>query len=157
MAAAGHRLLTPVPGLHRRGLVFGLFDVRGARLVAASIHLDLTGEARRRHAEEIVQELSRVRDEFGAPVVVAGDVNEEPGGPAWGVFATRFRDAGAVAPYGREPTFSTARPARRIDGVFADLDVTVLRCGVPDDPDLLADYPAASDHRPVLAELRVPT
>lgn len=156
VAAAGHRLLTPAPGLHRRGLVFGLFDVCGTRLVAASIHLDLAGEARRRHAEEIVEELDRVRAELGAPVVVAGDVNERPGGPAWDVFATRFQDAGAVAPHGLAHTFSTARPGHRIDGVFADPEMTVLRCGVPDDPALLADYPAASDHRPVLAELRVP-
>lgn len=149
----GHRLLAPVPGLHRRGLVFGLFDIRGARLVTAGIHLDLVGEARRRHAEEIVEELDRVRGELGAPVVVAGDVNEQPGDPAWEILATRFQDAGAVAPHGRAHTFSTTRPTRRIDGVFADPEVTVLRCGVPDDPELLADYPAASDHRPVLAEL----
>lgn len=150
----GHRLLTPVRGLHRRGLVFGLFDIRGARLVAAGIHLDLVGAARRRHAEEIVAELDRVRAELGAPVVVAGDVNEQPGEPAWEILAARFQDAGAVAPHGRPHTFSTTRPTRRIDGVFADPEITVLRCGVPDDPELLAAYPAASDHRPVLAELR---
>lgn len=150
-----HRLLSPVPGLHRRGLVLGVFDVHGARLIAASVHLDLTGEARRRHAEEIVEELDRARAELGAPVVVAGDINEQAGGAAWDVLAGRFQDACAVAPYGQELTFSAVRPSRRIDGVFADPEITVLRCGVPDDPELLADYPAATDHRPVLAELRV--
>lgn len=150
-----HRLLSPVPGLHRRGLVFGVFDVDGARLIAAGVHLDLVGEARRRHAEEIVEELDRARAGFGAPVVVAGDINEQAGGAAWDVLAARFQDAGAVAPYGQEHTFSAIRPTRRIDGVFADPEITVLRCGVPDDPELLAAYPAATDHRPVLAELRV--
>lgn len=151
----GHRLLTPVPGLHRRGLVFGLFEVRGARFVAAGVHLDLEEEGRRRHAGEIVAELDRLGDVLGAPVVVAGDVNDQPGGPAWDALAERFQDAGAVAPYGLEHTFTAVRPTRRIDGVFADPAVGVLRCGVPDEADLLAGYPAASDHRPVLAELRI--
>ncbi|GAA4625505.1 endonuclease/exonuclease/phosphatase family protein [Actinoallomurus vinaceus] len=150
-----HRLLSPVPGLHRRGLALGLFEIRGVRLLAASVHLDLATEPRRRHAEEVADELDRVRAETGAPVVVAGDINEQPGGPAWDLLAGRFQDAGATAPYGLPETYSAANPSRRIDGVFADEGIEVLRCGVPDDPDLLADYPAATDHRPVLAELRL--
>jgi endonuclease/exonuclease/phosphatase family metal-dependent hydrolase len=150
-----HRLLSPVPGMHRRGLALGLFDVRGVRLIAASVHLDLAAGPRRRHAEEIAEELDRARAETGAPVVVAGDINEQPGGAAWDFLAERFQDAGATAPYGLRETFSTANPTRRIDGVFADEGIEVLRCGVPDDAHLLADYPAATDHRPVLAELRV--
>ena len=39
--------------------------------------------------------------------------------------------------------------------MFADPGIEVVGCGVPDDPELLADYPYATDHRPVLAELRV--
>ncbi|MFL6054609.1 MAG: endonuclease/exonuclease/phosphatase family protein [Actinoallomurus sp.] len=150
-----HRLLSPVPDMHRRGLILGLFDVRGVRLIAAGVHLDLAAEPRRRHAEEITEELDRARAETGAPVVVAGDINEEPGGATWDFLAERFQDAGAAAPYGLSETFSTADPTRRIDGVFADTGIEVIRCGVPDDPDLLADYPAATDHRPVLAELRL--
>jgi endonuclease/exonuclease/phosphatase family metal-dependent hydrolase len=150
-----HRLLTPVRGLHRRGMVLGVFEVGGARIVAASVHLDLLGEPRLRHAEEIVAELEQVRERFDAPVVVAGDLNEEPGGPAWDLLAKRFQDGFAVAPAGEGATYSASRPGKRIDGVFADTRIEVLRCGVPDEPELLADYPAASDHRPLLAELRI--
>lgn len=150
-----HRLLVPVPGLHRRGLVFGLFEVGQARFVAASIHLDLLDGPRLRHAEEIVTELDRVRERLEAPVVVAGDINEEPGGPAWDYLASRFQDGFAVAPAGQGATYSSTEPLTRIDGVFADHGIEVLGCGVPDEPELLADYPDATDHRPVLAELRV--
>ncbi|GAA4500202.1 endonuclease/exonuclease/phosphatase family protein [Actinoallomurus oryzae] len=150
-----HRLLTPVPGLHRRGLVFGLFEVGGARFVAASVHLDLADGPRLRHAEEIVTELARIRERFGAPVVLAGDVNEEPGGAAWEHLASRFQDGFATAPWGEGATYSSREPRTRIDGVFADPEVEVLSCGVPDEPELLADYPMATDHRPVVAELRV--
>jgi endonuclease/exonuclease/phosphatase family metal-dependent hydrolase len=150
-----HRLLTPVPGLHRRGLVFGLFEVGGARFVAASVHLDLADGPRLRHAEEIVRELDRVRERFGAPVVLAGDVNEEPGGEAWDYLAARFQDGFASAPRGEGATYSSRAPRTRIDGVFADDAIEVVSCGVPDEPELLADYPDATDHRPLLAELRV--
>jgi endonuclease/exonuclease/phosphatase family metal-dependent hydrolase len=150
-----HHLLSPVRGMHRRGLALGLLDIGGARLVAASVHLDLAAGPRRRHAAEIVAELDRVHERFGAPVVVAGDMNEQPGGGAWDLLAERFQDAYAVAPRGAGLTFSAARPRIRIDGVFAGPGIEVLGCGVPDDPELLADYPSATDHLPVLAELRV--
>lgn len=155
-AAVLHReyhLLSPVPGMHRRGLAVGVFEVGGARLVVACVHLDLADGPRRRHAAEIVALLER---RFTAPVVVAGDVNEEPGGATWAYLCGRLQDAWAVAPSGEELTYSAAEPVRRIDGVFADPRIEVVGCGVPDAPELLADYPAASDHRPVLAELRIP-
>ncbi len=158
-AAVVHReyhSLTPVPGLHRRGLALCVLDVRGVRLTAASVHLDLHPGPRRRHAGEIADDLERVREEYGAPIVLAGDVNEEPGGPTWDLFAGLFQDAYAVAPSGQELTFSARAPRARIDGVFAGDGIEVVGCGVPDDPELLADYPLASDHRPLLAELRVP-
>ncbi|MGH3373695.1 MAG: endonuclease/exonuclease/phosphatase family protein [Actinoallomurus sp.] len=150
-----HRLLVPVPGMHRRGLALGLFEVGRARLVAASVHLDLAKGPRLRHAEEIVTELERVRERFRAPIVVAGDINEEPGGPTWSFLASRFQDGFVVAPAGQGATYSSTEPLTRIDGVFADAGIEVLSCGVPDEPELLADYPDATDHRPVLAELRV--
>jgi endonuclease/exonuclease/phosphatase family metal-dependent hydrolase len=151
----GHHLLSPVPGMHRRGLVLGLFEVDGARLVAASVHLDLADGPRLRHAEEIVTELERVRERFRAPVVIAGDINEEPGGATWDFLSERFQDGFAAAPAGQGATYGSAVPLTRIDGVFADPGIEVLGCGVPDEPQLLADYPNATDHRPVLAELRV--
>jgi endonuclease/exonuclease/phosphatase family metal-dependent hydrolase len=150
-----HHLLSRVPGRHRRGLVLGVFDVAGARLIAACVHLDLVDGPRLRHAAEIVELLDRVRRRFAAPVVVAGDVNEEPGGATWEYLCERFQDAWAVAPSGEALTYSAAEPGKRIDGVFADQRIEVVGCGVPDAPELLAAYPAASDHRPVLAELRV--
>jgi endonuclease/exonuclease/phosphatase family metal-dependent hydrolase len=150
-----HHLLAREPGLHRRGLALAVLEIGGARLIAASVHLDLASAPRLRHVEELVARLERVHAEFRAPVVVAGDVNEEPGGAAWGLLAGHFRDAYAAAPHGQAMTFSSSRPRRRIDGVFAGPGIEVVRCGVPDDPELLADYPRATDHRPVLAELRL--
>nr|WP_083733483.1 endonuclease/exonuclease/phosphatase family protein [Actinomadura sp. CNU-125] len=149
-------LLGPEPDLHRRGLAVAVLEIGGARFVAASTHLDLAAEPRRRHVREILDLLDRARERYGAPVVLAGDVNEEPGGPAWSLLAGRLRDGHAVAPAGEAATFSARNPRRRIDGVFADPDVDVVGCGVPGDEIApTADYAAATDHRPVMAELRL--
>ncbi|GLW63035.1 hypothetical protein Arub01_12790 [Actinomadura rubrobrunea] len=151
-----HHLLSRVPGLHRRGLAVAVLELEsGGRLIAASTHLDLVDEPRRAHTGEVLALLERARRRYGAPVVLAGDVNEEPGGASWTLLAEAFQDAYAVAPKGEEFTFSARAPRRRIDGVFADPGVEVVSCGVPDDPAAAADYAAATDHRPVLAELRL--
>jgi endonuclease/exonuclease/phosphatase family metal-dependent hydrolase len=150
-----HRLLSPVPGLHRRGLAMAVVEAGGTRLIAATVHLDLVAGPRLRHAAEIMASLDRARRRFGVPVVVSGDINEQPGGTTWDLFAERFQDAYAVAPRGGRATYSAADPRIRIDGIFVDREIEVLGCGVPEDPELLADYPRASDHRPLLAELRV--
>ncbi|GLZ10482.1 hypothetical protein Acsp04_07170 [Actinomadura sp. NBRC 104425] len=151
-----HHLLSPVPGLHRRGLAVAVLEVgSGRRLIAAGTHLDLKDEPRRTHTAEVLELLDRARRRYAAPVVLAGDINEEPGGASWDLLTGVFQDAYATAPKGEGPTFSARSPRRRIDGVFADPGVEIVACGVPDDPAVMADYAAATDHRPVLAEIRL--
>ncbi|WP_433325565.1 endonuclease/exonuclease/phosphatase family protein [Spirillospora sp. CA-294931] len=149
-------LLSKAPGLHRRALAIAFLEVGGARLIAASTHLDLADEPRLAHTAEVVDLLDRARRRFGAPVVLTGDINEEPGGASWTRFAGGFQDAYQVAPSGLELTFSARDPRRRIDAVFADAEIEVIACGVPDDEALAADYLLATDHRPLRAELRLP-
>ncbi|GGV05087.1 hypothetical protein GCM10010182_24600 [Actinomadura cremea] len=149
-------LLVPEPDLHRRALAVAVLEAGGARFIAASTHLDLAAEPRRRHVLEVLEHLDRARERYGAPVVLAGDVNEEPGGPAWSLLADRLRDGHAVAPAGEAATFPARAPRRRIDGVFADPEVEIVGCGVPGDAIApTADYAAATDHRPVMADLRL--
>ncbi|MFB4315671.1 endonuclease/exonuclease/phosphatase family protein [Actinomadura sp. 21ATH] len=163
-----YHLLSPVPGLHRRGLAVAVLEVgagagegAAARLIAASTHLDLRDGPRRAHAAEIVELLGRVRAAYPAPVVLAGDVNEEPGGAAWTLLCGPFRDAYAAAPAGGAATFPARAPRRRIDGIFASPEIGVAGCGVPGEPggegeDAAAAHVRASDHRPLLAELALP-
>jgi endonuclease/exonuclease/phosphatase family metal-dependent hydrolase len=87
-----------------------------------------------------------------APVILAGDINETPDGAAWQALAERYRDAYAVAPTWGESTYSATNPVRRIDAIFVDPAITVVSSGVPDVPAI----ERASDHRPVLAVLRLP-
>ncbi|WP_395107434.1 endonuclease/exonuclease/phosphatase family protein [Actinomadura sp. SCN-SB] len=155
-------LLRYYPLLHRRALAIAVLEFgtepgtgEGAsRLITACTHLDLQSTARRAHTREVLDHLDRARETYRAPVVVAGDINEQPGGPSWALLAARFQDANAVAPTGEPLTFTSRHPRRRIDGIFADPAIDVRGCGVPTDPAIATDYPKATDHRPVLAELR---
>ncbi|MDL4771168.1 endonuclease/exonuclease/phosphatase family protein [Actinomadura xylanilytica] len=155
-------LLSRVPGLHRRALAVAVLEIPApdggppGRLIAASTHLDLADGPRREHTGQVIALLDRAGRRHDAPVVLAGDVNEEPGGASWTLLTGRFQDARAVAPVGLEETFSARDPRRRIDGVFPDPAIGVVGCGVPDDAALRADYLAATDHRPVVADLRLP-
>jgi endonuclease/exonuclease/phosphatase family metal-dependent hydrolase len=134
--------LSRTPGLHARALTWVDVDVDGQRWRVASMHLGLRADERLRHVDEIVTHLER-----GAPdrVVLAGDVNDEPGSPVWAALTRHFVEAGST-----EATFPARSPRQRIDGVFVSSAVSVESCVVPDLPGVAQ----GSDHRPVLAELQ---
>jgi endonuclease/exonuclease/phosphatase family metal-dependent hydrolase len=141
-------LLTRKRGLHQRGIALATLEVAGSRFAVGSIHLDLDPAERRRHVDEVVFRTSYCE----APLILAGDINEQPHEAAWRTLADSYRDAYTVAPLGGEHTYSATDPVRRIDGIFVDPSITVLSCGVPDVPGI----ERASDHRPVLAVLQLP-
>jgi endonuclease/exonuclease/phosphatase family metal-dependent hydrolase len=148
-------LLPLTPGLHRRGLAAAVVRFGAARLGVLSCHLSLDAAERRAQAGLLLKHL----DGLGAPHAVAGgDLNEEPGAPAFDQLAQSLRDCRAQAPWGAEHTSPAVGPRRRIDALFATPGVEVLGCGVPADlPGVHpADLVAATDHLPVLAALRIP-
>jgi endonuclease/exonuclease/phosphatase family metal-dependent hydrolase len=139
-------LLPRTPRLHQRGLAIAEVGVGGARWTVAGLHLGLRADERLRHVDEIMATLGS----FAAPLVLAGDVNERPGEPAWLALTEGLQDAFAVAGEGDGLTYRADAPYERIDGVFADPRLTVVACQVPSSPEVLR----GSDHRPVLAVLR---
>jgi endonuclease/exonuclease/phosphatase family metal-dependent hydrolase len=126
-------------------LVTADVEADGARWRVGTIHLSLDDDERLRHIDELYAALPP----DDVPLVLAGDVNAEPGEPAWAALTERFTDAAATAPTDDIDTYSARHPHKRIDGVFVDPRITVVSCGVPDVPGVAQ----ASDHRPVLAEL----
>jgi endonuclease/exonuclease/phosphatase family metal-dependent hydrolase len=140
-------------GLELRGLAVAVIEAEGARLAVGSLHLDLNDPARVHHAAEAVALMERAAAPYGATIVLGGDLNEQPHQPAWRFLAGRLADCYAVAPKGDGPTFPAAGPAVRIDGVFAAREARVVSCGGVDAG--IADLAGASDHLPVVAELRV--
>ena len=140
-------LLSKHPRLHQRGVAAAVVSRSGGRLLVASTHLGLDRQERAGHAGEVLTLLGEIE----APhAVVAGDLNEPPSGQAWAVLhAGGLRDLGR----GSGETFPARSPRKRIDAVLGSAGVEVVDYRVVDVPGV----ERASDHRPVLAVIQVPT
>ncbi|WP_336216900.1 endonuclease/exonuclease/phosphatase family protein [Nonomuraea sp. LPB2021202275-12-8] len=150
---AESHVLRVFAGLEIRGLAVAVVEVEGARLAVGSLHLDLDGPARFRHAAEAMALMRGVAGRFGAEIVLGADLNEHAHQPAWRYLAAQLTDCYAEAPDGDGLTFTARRPQHRIDALFAARGMRVISCGRADASK--ADLAEASDHLPVLAELRV--
>ncbi|GII59979.1 hypothetical protein Skr01_00640 [Sphaerisporangium krabiense] len=148
---AESHLLRPFAGLERRGVAMAVVAHAGMRVTAVSVHLDLHAAARLCHAVEIMRLVRPVSLRYGAPVVIAGDLNERPGDPVWAYLTRGLADCYALAPRGEGLTYSAREPRDRLDAVLAGEGLAVRSCGGVEAP--VADLRAASDHLPVVAEL----
>jgi endonuclease/exonuclease/phosphatase family metal-dependent hydrolase len=148
VVAAHSVLFTKDPRLHQRGTAMARVRLDGHEVVIAGTHLDGYPEPRMRH----VRELRSAIWEFGvgkAPVVLAGDMNDDPGSAVWNALEDVGADAFAVAGEGDGYTLNVQEPTRRIDGIFAGDGLAVRSAAEIDS----ADVRVASDHRPVVAEI----
>lgn len=127
-------------GLHRRGVVLGVLELEGERLAVTGTHLDLEPAARLANAARVRGALP---DTY--PLVIAADVNEEPGGPAWQALSEGLVDAAA----GCGPTFPLRAPHRRIDALLVDPRLQVVDVRVPRPGPV-------TDHLPIVVELAWP-
>ncbi|KIF07536.1 endonuclease, partial [Streptomyces sp. RSD-27] len=121
-------LLPLTPGLHRRGFATAVVRFGAARVGVVSAHLSLDATERAAQADLL---LERARALDTPHTIAAADVNEAPGGPAFGRLSDALQDCWTAAPWGGGNTFPSAAPSRRIDAVFASRSVEVLACGVP--------------------------
>jgi len=136
-------LLERTPRLHQRGLAKAQLTFGSFSFTAASVHLGLDARERQRHASEIAGLLGAGQS------VVAGDFNESSTEPAQQSLAAGRQDVGVAADL---PTFSTANPRRRIDTILVPTDWQVTPVSpleILHESDLLA----ATDHRPVIADV----
>jgi endonuclease/exonuclease/phosphatase family metal-dependent hydrolase len=130
------------PGRHMRGAVAVDASVGGVDFTVAGSHLSIDPVERPVQAQ-------RYRDfaaSAGAPLILAGDLNDIDGTQTWRVALAGLVDAGAGS---AAPTFSVESPRRRIDVIFTNPDVTVDSYQVVNSPDVRR----ASDHFPVVANL----
>jgi endonuclease/exonuclease/phosphatase family metal-dependent hydrolase len=144
--------LTRTGKLIPRGTVLALIGRAGMRLWAGSVHLGLSDREREGHARELTDLLAGLQ----APVVLGGDLNEGPDGPAAGWLAERLWDAfgqgGRGAEGGEEGhTFPAEEPRARIDYLFLGAGLRAERVWV----DASQAVRAASDHLPVFADVAI--
>jgi endonuclease/exonuclease/phosphatase family metal-dependent hydrolase len=128
-----------LPALEPRGAVQAELHVKGVRLRAIGMHLDLSGLWRRRQSRAI---LHHAEQGDSLPTVMMGDLNEwTPQGGCLRDFGHHF----AFAPCGR--SFHARRPVAALDRImFAGLELA--GCGVH----LSATARKASDHLPIWAD-----
>lgn len=147
--ARAERLPVRSPWARPRGTASAVLSVAGSAVVGVvSLHLGLDERERGRHVRQVLAQAPA-----GLPLVVAGDLNEPPGGPSWHHLAARVHDAGGAG--SAAATFPAHRPRVRIDTVLVSPELRVVSCGTPPGADE-ADLAAGSDHRPVLARLLLP-
>jgi endonuclease/exonuclease/phosphatase family metal-dependent hydrolase len=138
-----HGLLTRTRGLVVAQLAVVSGPAAGLSFTVADLHLPLDPGLRVRHARLAAAALVR----RPGPYVVCADLNEAPGSPAWAELTGLVADP---AP-GAAPTFPAGREHVRVDAVLAGPGLRVERYGDGDtDP---VDVTAATDHRPVVADL----
>src|SRR5947209_10611918 len=85
--------LSKRPQLHQRAVCAAVVELGGMRWRIASVHLSLSGAERQAHLAEL---WPAVELDGESPLVVAGDVNEEPHQPVWAELSSRLVDAWAV-------------------------------------------------------------
>lgn len=139
---------------------WGIFrDLRtNERFLLLNTHFDHIGtEARTESARLIVERLA----EFDLPTIVTGDFNTTPETEPYRMLTDAhigLRDAFSVSQFphhGPATTwngFEEITPNRRIDFIFVDDDVHVIRHGILSET---MDGRFPSDHLPVLAEVRL--
>ena len=139
------------PRLHQRGSALAVLAKSGRTFAVAGTHLDLKAEPRLRHVGELRAHADGFRPSE-IPLIVAGDINEKPGEPAWRALTEIGTDAFAAVGVGAGKSFPAANPTRRIDGMFVAAPLKVLSAEVIDS----ADVRIASDHRPLVVEVEFP-
>ena len=126
------------PWRTRRGLAIA--DVAGVRVI--NIHLGLVAVERSRH---LVRLMPVVRAAAGAGCIVAGDLNEVPGGSSWRRLVLELRDLA----HGAGPTYPASAAVRRIDAVLGSSGLVASGARVVDDEVARR----ASDHLPVVVDV----
>ena len=140
-----HALPGP-PDAEPRGALRVTIEVNGTRVDIFNIHWGLRPAERADQGRAL---LTHIRD---APTLVAGDFNEDEKGAGLAALFERFRDTAAAPEHGGYPGYPAFTPRRRIDYVLASPELASLRFAVLDGPEIAV----ASDHRPVMADVRVP-
>lgn len=146
----GHRLhgFQHSTRFHPRGALIAHVGRSGLRLWAVAVHLGLAPAERTRHAQQLTDLVRSLQ----GPVVLGGDLNEDPEGRAASWIGDRFFDAWPRAGRGGGETFPSADPTARVDYLFTSEELRVERAEVLGSPEIVG----ASDHRPVLVDLTVP-
>jgi len=140
------------PSFEKRSALWVSVEVDGQAIQVVNAHLSLRSRERRGQAAALVGPDWIGHPSCADPAILLGDFNAPPYSRSYRLIADRMRDAQLANPSGEpQPTFHTRAPVLRLDHVFVTRSVEVVAAG----PVRSALTRVASDHFPLLAELRV--
>jgi endonuclease/exonuclease/phosphatase family metal-dependent hydrolase len=141
------------PPLEPRGALWVAVETGGAEVQVINTHLGLFGPERLAQAEALVGPDWLGHPACRDPVILAGDLNASSRSRPYKRLLTRLGDAQLGAPEARpRPTFHSRVPLVRIDHLLVSRRIEVAAAG-PVRTDLTRQ---ASDHLPLVADLRLP-
>jgi endonuclease/exonuclease/phosphatase family metal-dependent hydrolase len=137
----------------RRGAVWVSVEVDGHTVQVINTHLGLFRHERMTQTQALLGPHWLGHPACRKPVMLCGDFNAVPGSQVHQRFTEKLVDAQlCVAPTRARRTYPTRLPVARLDHVFVSPDLQVNRVEVVRTP--LSRR--ASDHYPLLVELRLP-
>jgi endonuclease/exonuclease/phosphatase family metal-dependent hydrolase len=144
-----------LPGLEPRGALWSSIEIEHATVQVINTHLSLFAQEQRKQVEALLGPDWLSHPDCREPVILLGDFNATTRSRAYHQFTKRLRDVHRAQPQkarGSTATFPTRYPSLRLDHIFVGPSVEVLDAQTLRSP--LASF--ASDHFPVVAELRIP-
>jgi len=140
------------PSFEKRSALWVAVEVEGRTIQVVNAHLSLRSGERRTQAAALVGPDWMGHPDCADPAVLLGDFNAPPYSRSYRLIANRLRDAQLSNSFGEpQPTFHTRAPVLRLDHVFVTRSIDVIDAGPVRNPLTRV----ASDHFPLLAELRV--
>lgn len=142
-----HRRYQHLREAERRGFIRVEVELKGQRIHFVNTHLDY------QHADNRLYEANQMLaalPQKSAPVIVAGDFNDEPMGTSYKLMRESFVDAWAASgASGDGLTYPADKPSKRIDYIFcgAGSRFSVKNARVV--------QTLASDHLPLVADLEI--
>jgi endonuclease/exonuclease/phosphatase family metal-dependent hydrolase len=133
----------------QRGALQAVLDLNGRQVVFINTHIDFRKDdsERIKNAAEIKALVEKRYS--GKPVILCGDFNDVPESRTHAAFAEVFDDTWLLAGKGDGFTIPSTKPNKRIDFIW-------ISKGAPFKPvSIWVPDTTASDHRPVVAELRI--
>lgn len=140
------------PSFEKRSALWVCAEIEGQKVNVINAHLSLRSGERRTQAAALVGSDWMGHPDCADPAILLGDFNAPPYSRSYRMIAGRLRDAQLSNSHGEpQPTFHTRAPVLRLDHVFVTRSVEVVNAA----PVRNTLTRVASDHFPLLAELRV--
>jgi endonuclease/exonuclease/phosphatase family metal-dependent hydrolase len=140
------------PSFEKRSALWVCTEIDGHKVNVINAHLSLRSGERRAQASALMGPDWMSHPECADPAILLGDFNAPPYSRSYRMIANRLRDAQLSNSRGEpQPTFHTRAPVLRLDHVFVTKSVEVMNAA----PVRNTLTRVASDHFPLLAELRV--